>query len=71
MFSACVDSQPGLTQLLIGLSRDVQAVNTTGASGLTAEDKAKNDSVALVDENGCLKSVVALIKVALLAVFMP
>ena len=64
LFSACVDSQPGLTQLLIGVSRDVQAVNvSTGAVGLTAEDKAKNEAVKLADDSGCLKSVIALIKV--------
>ncbi len=59
LFSACVDSQPGFIQLLIGIKQDVHVVGA--AKPLTAEEKDKNASVKLVSEQGCLRLILELL----------
>jgi hypothetical protein len=66
-FSACVETQPGFIQLLIGAKNvDVVNVNTNTTNDkkreLTKEEAEKNERVGLVSESGCLAPVIQLLK---------
>ncbi len=60
LFSACVDSQPGFIQLLIGIKQDVQLV--VGDKPVSKEEETKNKSVQLVSEQGCLRLILDLME---------
>ncbi len=58
-FRACVDTQPGFIQLLIGAEDGVEVVRKTE---LTSADKARNDAINLVSDQTSLKAVLDLLK---------
>ena len=66
-FSACVESQPGFIQLLIG-AKNVQMLNVNagkervGGRDLTKEEKEQNEKISLVSESGCLDPILQLLK---------
>ena len=56
---SCVESQPGLIQLLIGVKNNVNVVR----SAVPVTESADNESVVdLVVENGCLATMLDLLK---------
>ncbi len=59
LFSACVNSQPGFIQLLIGIKQDVHVVGDK--KPLAKNEEAKNVAVQLVSEQGCLRIVLQLL----------
>ena len=60
LFSSCVESQPGLIQLLLGVKSDVSVV--VRAAPLSDKESVDNESVDLVGESGCLSTVLDLLK---------
>ena len=65
-FSACVESQPGFIQLLIG-AKNVKVIDVTAEKGkvareLTKGEKEQNERVSLVSSSGCLDPILRLLK---------
>ena len=65
-FSACVESQPGFIQLLIGAKNvqitDINADKGQVARDLTNEEKEQNQRVSLVSSTGCLDPILGLLR---------
>ena len=62
-FTSAVESQPGLIQLLLGV-KDIGIVNVNAyvknpgeKQALTSSEEASNESIALLEDNGCLRTI--------------
>ena len=62
-FTSCVESQPGLIQLLLG-AKDINIINVNAyikdpeeKTKLSSTDEKSNEAVSLLDDNGCLKTI--------------
>ena len=62
-FTSCVESQPGLIQLLLG-ARDINIVNINAYAKdpeqkqqLSSTEEKSNQAVTLLEDNGCLKTI--------------
>ena len=62
-FTSCVESQPGLIQLLLGV-KDVNIININAyiknpeqKQQLTSSEEKSNDVINLLEDNGCLKTI--------------
>ena len=66
-FTACVETQPGLTQLLLAIKDDILMKDVNENSGpeckrSLTEDEKKNESVELIGEGGCLSVIADILK---------
>merc|ERR1711899_423262 len=59
-FTSCVESQPGLIQLLLG-AKDINIINVNAyikdpeeKTKLSSTEEKSNEAVSLLDDNGCL-----------------